>query len=120
MSRHYKSTDIYHSEAPNHLGYRLGKLAGLSDNNSYKLDVALSYRYVKHPHFGDNPDAYFNRCIRTFQHYRQYNDIYSYNLLNGYFRDGVLHHGLLGKDLMFSLLHGHFPINSKYRNIFND
>ena len=120
MSRHYKNSDIYHREPPNHLGYNLGRLAGLTEHQSYTFDVALSYRYVKHPHFGDNPDRYFNRCIETFTHYMRYRDSYSYNLLNGYFRDGVFHHGLLGKDLMFFLLHGYFPIDSKYRNIFKD
>ena len=60
--------DIHHSEAPNHLGYKLAKIAGLSEDKCWKFDVALSIRFTKHPHFCDNPDSYYKRVIETYQH----------------------------------------------------
>lgn len=114
MSRYHKKLDINHSEVPNHLGFQLGKLAGLDEKKCWILDSAVNDRYIRHPHFGDNPDGYFKRVIETFKHYKEYNDIYSYNLLNGFIKDGKLYNGLLGRDIMIFLLNGKFPYNSKY------
>ena len=108
--------DLYHSEAPHHLGYHVAELAGLDDVKCWTFEFTLDERYRRHPHFGDNPEKYFDRVIETYKEYKNNpRDIKAFRLLNGYTdRYRKFHHGLLGKDLMFFLSHGYFPIGSKY------